>query len=110
MAESAIPYIPAGEVGHPRPAPPATPELDKRSKIVNSDAHKGLVAFLEWLDSEDSEDLAIVRWGKESTERPSIVYSTGFNRVLAAYYGLDIDKINAEQESLLAYLREINNP
>ena len=89
-----------------RPTPPATPELDKRSKIIETDAHKGIVAFLDWLDSEASGELTLTRWRQGDHVH---VYSSGFNRVLCEYYGLDIEAIDREQTALLAYLREINS-
>lgn len=100
-----IPYIPAGPVGSPRPAPPATPELDKRSKIINSDAHKGVIAFLDWIDGDPNHDLRLVHENKGEVMG---VYSNEFERILARFYGLDPQKIAAEQEALMAYMRELN--
>ncbi len=105
-----VPYIPGGPVGQPEPpkhpVKPSTPELDKQSPIVNSDLHKGLVAFLEWLESPDSGDLMLVRWGGDSDMNPEVIYD--FQKLLARYYGLDLDKIEAEKMALIDYLRELN--
>ena len=106
-----IPYIPAGPVGEPSPRPvkPETPELDKRHEVIESDTHKGVVAFLEWLDGKqrDERGYALVKFRQGEPEE---LGRTQHERVLAHYYGLDLDKMDAEQEALLAYLREINSP
>lgn len=110
-----IPYIPAGPVGEPRPRPvkPPTPELDKRSAIIDGDAHKGIVAFLEWLGSTTTDDngglqdgyaLARFEYGEYVH-----VYDSEYEGVLAKFYGLDLEKIASEQDALLAYLRELNS-
>lgn len=102
-----IPYIPAGPVGQPRPAPPATPELDKRSKVINSDEHKGVVAFLDWLTADG---IVLARWYEaEGPDAHLAEIGEDNNRLLARHNGLDADKIASEQDALLAYLREINS-
>lgn len=105
----AIPYIPAGEVGNPQPRPmkPATPELDRRHHVIESERHRGVVDLLEWLDGEGRSEhgYALVRYRQGEPEE---LGSSSFERVLAAFYGLDLDKIEAEKMSLLEYMREIN--
>lgn len=104
-----IPYVPAGPAGEPRPRPvmPEIPELDKRRALIESDAHKGVVAFLEWLDGEqrDERGYALVKFRQGEPEE---LGGTRYEQVLAHFYGLDLEKIAAEQEALLAYLRELN--
>lgn len=102
-----IPYTPAGPVGQPRPAPPATPELDKRSKVIDSAEHKGVVAFLDWLTSEG---IMLARWYEDEPHDGFLAeIGEDNNRLLARFNGLDADKIASEQDALLAYLREINS-
>lgn len=109
-----IPYIPAGPVGEPAPRPmkPATPELDKRHVLIESDAHKGVVAFLEWLDSTTTDDNGGLRDGyvlaRFEYGEYMHVYENEYEGVLAKFYGLDLEKIASEQDALLAYLRELN--
>ena len=64
-----------------------------------------MVAFLEWLDSEDTDGYRLTRWRQGE---PTDISSSGFERVLAKFYGLDLDKIEAEKMSLLEYMREVN--
>ena len=105
-----IPYIPAGPVGEPRPRPvkPATPELDRRHHIIEGDDHKGVQAFLEWLDYKAREEhgYALVKFKQGE---PVELGSTQYEQVLAHFYGLDLNKIASEQDALLAYLRELNS-
>jgi hypothetical protein len=87
------------------PVRPATPELDKRSKIIEGDGHRAVVAFLEWVDSEASGGLGLVRYRQGV---PHEIYSTSFESILASFYGLDLDKIEREKLALLEYMRELN--
>lgn len=109
-----IPYIPAGPVGQPSkpvfsgPAKPATPELDKRSKVIEGGANLIIANFLDWLQVEG---IVLARWhDEEGLDAQLVEISTDNNRLLAKHFGLDPDKIANEQEALLAYMREINNP
>ena len=103
-----IPYIPAGPIGEPRPQPPATPELNKRRAIIASEGHKAIQGFLSWLSEDHARPdggLGLVRF-QHGTK--TSVYESEFENILARYYGLDLNKIAAERDALLAYIREHN--
>lgn len=105
-----IPYIPAGPVGKPRPAPPATPELDRRKEVIDAGTNTLLGDFLDWLNANG---IVLAKW-KNFSDRPDsdprlCEEPRDYNTLLARYFDLDPDKIAKEQDALLAYLREINS-
>jgi len=68
-------------------------------------------AFLAWLHGE--KNLAICEWFEDKEDEfyggaYDPVYSgvDGINRLLAEYYGIDLDKVEQERRALLAWLRE----
>jgi hypothetical protein len=86
------------------PVKPATPELDKRSEVIDAGTNLVLANFLDWLTAQGIE---LCKFSEEE----EIWYPQGRSNeeLLAAHFGLDLSKIEAERMSLLNYLREINN-
>lgn len=82
------------------PARPATPELDKM--IAVSERSQEIGAFLEWLEARDVH-LATMA----DCELVPYVHPGGVNALLAAYFQIDLAKVEAERHALLKHLREV---
>lgn len=115
--------------------PPETPELDRRSEIINSERHPHLVLteFYDWLKEQG---LQLCKYETREVEEPcqgrklfsecggddcAACGGTGWvkvpredwwqdvrqpERLFLDFFGLDQDKIDAEQRALLDYLRK----
>lgn len=107
-------------------AKPSTPNLDKMLEVKTQSQTIG--EFLEWLkeqryllgqylyhvqDAQYDECYGVDdecpwqqhNWHHE-TFAPAI--GTGTQRLLARYYGIDLEAMNAEREELLEHLRRLN--
>jgi hypothetical protein len=86
--------------------PPATPELDKQSVAIKNGAHE-IGHFLDWLDEQG---YAIASRGVEDDygEEHFVPASASKQDLIAGYFSIDMDKIEAERRALLAYVREMN--
>lgn len=88
---------------------PETPELDKQSQIIDSGDTAVVQDFLDWLTSRG---YVIAEWAEthqtltEPVETLQPLYS-GPEQLMADYFEIDLDKIDAERRSLLDYLRSI---
>ncbi len=77
----------------------ATPELDKRSGVLD-DSHK-IGEFLDWLEQE--KGITLAQWDDHDRLMPA--RTGGFERLLADYFGIDLDKVEAEKMAILEQLR-----
>jgi hypothetical protein len=84
-----------------KPTPPKTPELDKRHKIIG-EAHF-LGEFLDWLN-EDGYRLA--KYDEDDELHPTFESP---ERLLARFFKIDLDKVEAEKLALLEYQRKLND-
>jgi hypothetical protein len=78
---------------------PPTPELDRQSQAIEDG--RRLVEFLDWL-SEQGYHLAKYHDGQPYDANP------GPQKLIAGFYGIDLDKIEAERRALLEHVRELN--
>jgi hypothetical protein len=82
----------------PAPAgPPPTPELDRQRQAIEDGAHR-IGEFLDWL-GEQGYHLAKYYDGRSYDANP------GPQNLVAGFYRIDLDKIEAERRALLAYIR-----
>lgn len=82
---------------------PATPELDKRSGIINSRVSptQTLGEFYDWLQAQG---LVLARWDKETQEYlPDFINP---EQLFANFFGLDSDKMEQERRAILEALRQ----
>jgi hypothetical protein len=78
----------------PAPAgPPPTPELDRQSQAIEDGAHK-IAEFLDWLESEGY----VIHEDHDRYADPK--------KLLADFFGIDLNKIETEKLALLDYIRE----
>jgi steroid 5-alpha reductase family enzyme len=84
-----------------RPTKPETPELDKASKIRAQSQAIG--EFIEWLPEQA---MTICTY----SDADEAYFPSGFNinTLLAKFFGLDEDKMEAERRALLEYARQLN--
>lgn len=83
----------------PAPAgPPPTPELDRQHQAIEDGAHR-IGEFLDWL-SEQGYHL-----GRYSEGGRAYDASPSPQNLVAGFYRIDLDKIEAERRALLAYIR-----
>jgi hypothetical protein len=79
---------------------PLTPELDKQ-RVARDTGHSEAVGqFLEWLMNE--RRFVLAKWGDNSLLYPAY---DGIEALLADYFKIDLDKIEAERRAILAYIR-----
>lgn len=76
---------------------PPTPELDRQKAVMDKATLIG--EFLEWLSSQ-----AITIEAADGRT----ISDAGWNALLAAFFGIDLDKIEAERRAVLAYLNQLN--
>jgi hypothetical protein len=90
-------------------ATPETPELDKLKKINASGDNKTIGAFLEWAGENgyrltktvEYTDVRHSLYNDDAYEVPIEVQEpVGTEEVLAAYFGIDMDKVSAEKDAL----------
>lgn len=86
--------------------PPATPELDRRSEIMDSlrHPHEVLTDFYDWLQSRHIWLAHYVKYDEYRDEQLTPI-STNPEVLFAQFFGIDLDKIETEQRALLDYLR-----
>jgi hypothetical protein len=78
---------------------PETPELDKRSEVLDEGNKIG--EFLDWLVHE--KGITLAEWDERDRLMPA--NTGGFERLLADYFGIDLDKVEAEKLAILKHLR-----
>lgn len=96
-----------GGFAEPAAGPPPTPELDKQSVAIQNGAHQ-IVYFLDWLNEEgyviarspheDDYDAEVLEPAAKSTQD-----------LIAGYFQIDLNKIEAERRALLEYVRSLNS-
>lgn len=79
------------------------PEHDKLREVA--DRSQAIGEFLEWLDLE--RDLVIARYAHELDEFVPANVST--NRLLAEFFGIDLDKLEAEKRDMLTLMKEAHD-
>lgn len=78
-----------------------TPELDKQLAIIKSGANSTVQGFLDWLMEEQGITFCV--WSDDHEEfwpdrrQP--------DRLMADYFGIDLDKIEDERRAILESLR-----
>lgn len=82
---------------------PPCPECEKLA-AVSEDSNK-IGNFIEWLRGTMGMDIAI--WENERLVEADYRGDYGINRLLAQYYGIDLDKVEEERRALLEWLREV---
>lgn len=80
--------------------PPACPENEKIAKLQGE--NKTIGDFLEWLFDE----YTLCSWDKVYERYES--NNKGVEKLLADYYGIDLDKVEQEKIALLKWIRESN--
>lgn len=86
---------------------PRTPELNKRAAVL--DEANSIGGFLDWLTGEGGGDVHLMRWVRDDTGDDRLVADgRSFEQLLAGYFGIDLDEVNAERMALLDYLRAVN--
>lgn len=102
--------------------PPACPECERLSEVANESNRIG--DFLDYFLNKKGLHLARYEevradvWNEEERERvtidemlvPASEYrgESGISRLLAEYYGIDLDKVEQERKALLDWIREQN--
>ena len=88
---------------HPRrpPRPPRTPELDLQHEALES-GHPQVIG--EFLDHLQRSGIVLARWADSDRD---VLYeiSTDNNRLLAGFFGIDLDRIERERMALLRWVR-----
>ena len=77
---------------------PECPECDKMLAVKDDSQTIGF--FLEWLESKG---YSLIQWGKS----PYILNETSIERILADYFEIDLNKVHAEQDAVLEYIRSV---
>lgn len=97
---------PASELPPPPPpsagAQPKTPECDRLVSVAD-ESHK-LGEFLDWL--EQRKRLSLARWSRSDDQL--VPDYTPKEQLLAEYYGIDLDKVDAERRALLKHVRSLH--
>ena len=90
---------------------PVTPECDKLLEIKEQTQDMG--DFIDWMDVNN---WTICSW-VEGQDNGYAWRESGFapiklstEKLLAQYFEIDLDKVEAEKRELLKYLRSLNNP
>lgn len=83
---------------------PATPELDKQHKIIEAGGPGAIGEFLDWLDGQDIFLACYSGYGSD------LVHYQRRNRLrlIADFYGIDLDKVEAERLAVLEHVRAEN--
>lgn len=81
---------------------PDTPELD-RLLAVAEDSHK-IGDFLDWLEQEREVYLSVIEHGELTP-----CYTTK-EALLAAYYKINLSKVELEQRAVLEHVRSLDDP
>ncbi|MFE6508067.1 hypothetical protein ACFVBP_10385 [Nocardioides sp. NPDC057764] len=98
------------------PTAPETPELDRRSKVIESGRTDTLAWFIDWLNDNG---YAIAHRCTHVDQKPGrrcwdcgdsgfIGAVTDYESLIARHFGLDPAKIEAEMQKLLDYQRALN--
>jgi hypothetical protein len=88
---------------------PKCPECEKLAEV--SEESNKIGGFLGWLFSKD---LVIAGYEHNTRGWEELVVvrryqgDSGINKLLAEYYGIDLDKVEKERRALLNWLREQN--
>lgn len=85
---------------------PPTPELDKQHEVIEKHDTQALGTLLEWLVTEGGYCLA--KWTEPTSDyQDAMLYDTFDDpqAVLAAYFKIDLKKIDQERQALLEHLR-----
>ena len=91
---------------------PATPELDKQSKIIHSGKAATVQEFYDWL--RDEKKWVLARYVEEDErfegdeiygEQPVPVFVQP-EELMAEFFGIDLKKIESERRALLDALRK----
>lgn len=94
-----------------RPAPPATPELDKLLKVT--ELSQPLGEFLEWYRGTNGSLVLrgelIDDEGKIQPDRMLVDFRS-IEAILAEYFEIDLVKASRERTAVLAYIREQQTP
>lgn len=78
---------------------PETPECDKLAAIADQSQEIG--EFLDWLGEQGIRLASYTQW-----DEPVLVeISDSFERLLARYFEIDLDKVDREKWALLKWLR-----
>jgi hypothetical protein len=80
------------------------PEHDKMKAIVGDSQTIG--EFLEWLQEEG---FVIAHWGVDDWDETLLPDYISIERRLAAYFDIDLGKINVEKESMIEELRRMQD-
>lgn len=82
------------------PVRPETPELDRQKEARDEGHSEAIGAFMEWL-GEQCYHIC--------TSDGDNFYPTGWsiNTLLAAYFKIDLNKVEQERRALLEYVREL---
>lgn len=78
------------------------PEHEKLRKI--SDKSQVVGEFLEWL--EDTKGWRLARWGRYINWMEPVHYDV--QDILAEFFGIDRDRLDAEKDAMLEELRKAN--
>jgi hypothetical protein len=78
---------------------PPTPELDKQHAAIEDGAHK-IGEFLDWL-AQNGYHVAQFSEADDCLYLPGV----GAQRLIAGFYGIDLDTIEQERRAILAHLR-----
>lgn len=86
-----------------KPTPPVSPEHDKLGKVKEQSQSCG--EFLEWLSG--TKKLVLCFFDDESDQyQPA---HPGISRLLAEFFSIDQDKLEAEKRAMLDYLARLND-
>lgn len=84
---------------------PQTPELDRRTTIINTDRKQTEVItdFIDWLNDEG---IVLCRWGRYEDlgglEMPVPIRERG-EQLIAMFFEIDLQKIDQEQRAVLEW-------
>jgi len=99
-----LPRIPTPATAPSEPTRPATPELDRQSEIINSGKAGTVQEFLDWLHNERGYQLCEPVPNSLHGYYGLASYG-GPEQLMADFFGIDRDKIEAERRALLDHIR-----
>jgi len=85
---------------------PPAPECERQSELVRSGRAGLIQEFLDWLlDTEQVQLYTHDQW--EDAEGPwePMPYYKSREQIMAAFFGIDLKKVEAERRALLSHLR-----
>ena len=90
---------------------PDTTELDKQAKIINSGKAPAVQEFIDWL--LDDKKWVLARYVEEDERTPNdgiygeqpVPVFVQREELMAEFFGIDLNKIEAERRALLDHLR-----